>query len=73
MTKAYQLFDVNFEANPDDAENEYIKRKNNMARVQIKVFLGEYLSKCKDKKYDILEKFMKGVVFEQKKLRESFL
>jgi len=37
------------------------------------MFLGDYLSKCKDNKYDILEAFMKGVVFEKKKLRESYL
>ena len=44
-----------------------------MTRECIKRFLGDYLSKCKDFKYDILEAFMKGVVFEKKKLRESFL
>ena len=45
----------------------------NMARELIKQFLGDYLSKCKDNKYDVLEAFMKGVVFEKKKLRESYL
>jgi hypothetical protein len=34
--------------------------------------LGDYLSRCKDSKYDILESLMKGVVFEKKRLRESF-
>jgi hypothetical protein len=37
------------------------------------MFLGDYLSKCKDFKYDILEAIMKGVVFEKRKLRESYM
>jgi hypothetical protein len=37
------------------------------------MFLGDYLSRCKDNKYDVLEAFMKGVVFEKRKLRESYL
>ena len=43
-----------------------------MAREKIKMFLGDYLSRCKDSKYDILESLMKGVVFDKKRLRESF-
>lgn len=54
-------------------EEAFIKLKNDQAREEIKKFLGDYLSKCKDYKYDILEAFMKGVVFEKKKLRESYL
>jgi hypothetical protein len=44
-----------------------------MTREYIRIFLGEYLSKCKDNKYDILESIMKGVVYEKKILRESYL
>ena len=54
-------------------ESEFIQKRNQMTREFIKLFLGDYLNKCKDYKYDILEAFMKGVVFEKKKLRESFL
>lgn len=44
---------------------DFIKKKNDLAREQIKLFLGEYLSKCKDNKYDILEALMKGMVYEK--------
>ena len=39
----------------------------------IKMFVGEYMAHCKKSKYIILEAFMKGVVFEKRKLRDSFL
>lgn len=45
--------------------HNFIKKKNDLAREQIKLFLGEYLSKCKDNKYEILEALMKGVVYEK--------
>jgi len=54
-------------------ETPFIKLKNELAREKIKYFLGDYLSKCKDNKYDILESLMKGAVFDKQKLRESFL
>lgn len=54
-------------------EPRVIRLRNQLARENIRQFLGTYLSKCKDYKYDVLEAFMKGVVFEKKKLRESFL
>lgn len=41
---------------------------------RIKDIVGEIMSTCeKMLKYEILEYIMKGVVFEKKKLRESFL
>lgn len=54
-------------------ETPFIKLKNELAREKIKYFLGDYLSKCKDNKYDILESLMKRAVFDKQKLRESFL
>ena len=57
----------------DENENAFIKVKNNLARESIKGFLGHYLARCKDNKYEVLEALMKGVVFEKKKLRESYL
>lgn len=73
MSIAYKVFEQEKLEGGEDQEVPYIKLKNNQAREQIKVFLGEYLSKCKENKYDILEAFMKGVVFEKRKLRESYL
>ena len=70
---AYKVYDTETKPNPDDCEIPYIKDIINSARELIKVFLGEYLSKCKDNKYDILEAIMKGVVFEKRRLRESYL
>jgi hypothetical protein len=71
MNNSYKVFDSNKHGEAEEAG--FIKLKNNMAREYIKLFLGEYLSKCKDNKYDILESFMKGVVYDKKKLRESYL
>ena len=51
----------------------FVKEREEETRECIKSFLGDYLRVCKDCKYDILEAFMKGVVFEKKRLRESFL
>jgi len=44
-----------------------------MTREHIKFFLGEYLARSKKNKYDILEAFMKGVVFDKQEMRESYL
>lgn len=64
---SYRMF--NNEKQDKDVEEEdmhnFIKKKNDLAREQIKLFLGEYLSKCKDNKYEILEALMKGVVYEK--------
>jgi hypothetical protein len=73
MNIAYKVFDTESKQNPDDIDVPFIKEKTNTAREKIKSFLGDYLSKCKDNKYDVLEAFMKGVVFEKRKLRESYL
>ena len=73
MNLAYKVYDSETKPNPDEIEIPYIKDKINSARELIKVFLGEYLSKCKDNKYDILEAIMKGMVFEKRRLRESYL
>lgn len=57
----------------EEQEPFEIKVKQNLMREYIRIFLGEYLSKCKDNKYDILESIMKGVVYDKKRLRESYL
>jgi len=58
----------------DDHEvQKYIKFKGDITREEIKVFIGEYLSKCKEYKYDILESLMKGIVFDEKYIRESYI
>lgn len=73
MSIAQKVFDNGGKVDGQDAEHKAVKEKMNMARELIKQFLGDYLSKCKENKYDVLEAFMKGVVFEKKKLRESYL
>lgn len=36
--------------------------------------MGEIMNSCQKKmRYDILQTFMKGVIYDQKKLRESFM
>lgn len=72
MDIAYKLFDEEQSA-VVPKEPRFIRERSQLTRECIKSFMGDYLSKCKDYKYDILEAFMKGVVFEKKKLRESFL
>lgn len=47
--------------------------KTDMTREHIKFFLGEYLARCKKNKYEILEAFMKGVVFDKNFMRDSYL
>ena len=48
--------------------------KGVLAIERIKDIVGEVMSCCQKKmKYDILENIMKGVIFEKKKLRESFM
>ena len=40
---------------------------------RIKDIVGEIMNSCQDLKYEILENIMKGVVFQEMKLRESFM
>ena len=74
MNNSYKIFEsLDYKPLPGEIEIPYIMEKNNHAREIIKQFFGEYLSKCKDAKYDVLESIMKGVVFERRRLRESYL
>ena len=43
------------------------------AREHIKLFIGEYNALCDDSKYYVLERIMKKIIFEGKKLRDSLL
>jgi hypothetical protein len=43
------------------------------AAESIKRFLGDYLRVCKRLKYGVLEALMKGMVFDKRPLRETFL
>ena len=53
---------------------DYIGRKGLLAIERIKDIVGEIMATCaKNMKYQILEYIMKGVVFDKKTLRESFL
>jgi hypothetical protein len=63
MDTAHKLFDT---AIPKKKEPRFITERAEITREYIKIFIGEYLSRCKDFKYDILEALMKGVVFEKK-------
>lgn len=72
MDIAYKVFDETA-SSTIPKESRFIRERNQLAREAIKGFMGDYLSRCKDYKYDILEAFMKGVVFEKKRLRESYL
>jgi len=73
MNLAYKVFENPASEHEFINEPDFVRTKSNYAREYIKKFLGEYLSKCKDNKYQILEYFMKGMVYEKKKLRESYL
>jgi hypothetical protein len=51
-----------------------MSRKGMLSIERIKDIVGEIMSNCEKKmKYDIIQQIMKGVVYEGKKLRESFL
>lgn len=53
---------------------DYLGRKSLLNIERIKDIVGEIMSSCeKNMKYQILEYIMKGVVFDKKILRESFL
>lgn len=54
--------------------DDYMGRKGVLSIERIKDIVGEIMGTCEKKmKYDIIEYIMKGVVYERKKLRESFL
>ncbi len=73
MRKANKMLVTGGKIDEDDKDTKVIKEKTDSAREMIKKFLGEYLSRSKEANYDILESFMKGVVFETRYLRESYL
>jgi len=53
---------------------EYMSRKGVLTIERIKDIVGEIMCTCEKKmKYEIIEQIMRGVVYEKKKLRESFL
>lgn len=53
---------------------EYMAIKGVLTIERIKDIVGEIMSSCQKKmKYEILETIMKGVIFQKKKLRESFM
>lgn len=47
--------------------------KGTLTIERIKDVVGEIMGSCKNLKYEVLNKIMRGVIFEQKKLRESFM
>jgi hypothetical protein len=52
----------------------YLGIKGTLTIERIKDIVGEIMSSCAGKmKYEILEIIMNGVIFEKKKLRESFM
>lgn len=52
----------------------YLSNKAVLTIERIKDIVGEIMSSCQKKmKYNILENIIKGVIFENKKLRESFM
>ena len=54
--------------------DEYMGRKGILTIERIKDIVGEIMSSCQKKlNYEIIEYIMRGVVYDKKKLRESFL
>ena len=53
--------------------DEYLEIKGILTIERVKDIVGEIMSATKNFKYDILENIMKGVIFEGKKIRESFM
>jgi hypothetical protein len=48
--------------------------KGVLAIERIKDIVGEIMNTCsKTMRYEILQKIMRGVIFDQKRLRESFM
>jgi hypothetical protein len=53
---------------------DYMSLKGVLAIERIKDIVGEIMNTCaKSMRYEILSKIMRGVIFEQKRLRESFM
>ena len=52
---------------------EYLDVKGILTIERVKDIVGEIMSATKSFKYDILENIMKGVIFEGKVIRESFM
>lgn len=53
--------------------DDYMSLKGTLTIERIKDVVGEIMGSCKDLKYTILNKIMRGVIFEQKRLRDSFM
>ena len=54
--------------------DDYMGRKGILTIERIKDIVGEIMSSCTKKlNYEIIEYIMRGVVYDKKKLRESFL
>jgi hypothetical protein len=52
----------------------YMGLKGVLTIERIKDIVGEVMNTCaKTMRYEILQKIMKGVIFHQKRLRESFM
>ena len=52
----------------------YLELKGLLSIERIKDIVGQIMSICKSElEYDIMEYIMKGVIFEKKSLRESFM
>jgi hypothetical protein len=53
---------------------DYLDTKSILTIERIKDIVGEIMSSCQKKmQYPILQNIIKGVIYEQKKLRESFM
>lgn len=52
---------------------DYMSLKGTLTIERIKDVVGEIMGSCRDLKYEILNKIMRGVIFEQRRLRESFM
>ena len=53
--------------------DEYLEVKGILTIERVKDIVGEIMSATKSFKFDILENIMKGVIFEGKVIRESFM
>ena len=75
-----EIDDENEEKPKDDEQEvekegleEYMSLKGTLTIERIKDVVGEIMGSCRNLKYEVLNKIMRGVIFEQKKLRESFM
>lgn len=67
--------DADEDSSDEDADKveAYMNLKGTLTIERIKDVVGEIMGSCKNLKYEILNKIMRGVIFEQKRLRESFM